>query len=1056
MENPSTNSRSGGSKKRSHPDRASSPSSFSPQADTEATTPSRHASGDDSGSGNSNGIGGIGIHNHKYGEATTYVHSHLLDNESIISLMDANSEAFSTANSDTASILDDTASRVSALSTSEAGGIVERHIASRPIETPDDFHYIAELLRNYENEDDLKRVAELLQANKYKNQERSDKKLQQNHHHKKDKKFKEKKKKEKKKRKNTIREEVPFDEDECTYNDESFSVSSESSSSDSSTVSDTSDSQNISINESNTSTYSSSTEDNIRQPSKRAKKESKKEKKRRKKAKKAKKEKKKKKEREKAAKQDLHGDHENEELVLASNLLPTSVEIVHTTGAVGAEVGDACAQSVSTATTNDASWAKAQERMDATSDNKSSSSSSSSSSNNSDNNNSSDDIDDDDGPRELFLDEDDSAPSSAGRPEFQFPGITVGATRDTSVPEPPNASAPSTDHESSAPNETYHSKGAITSGSEDSFAVSGDSFHNEEDSWEDQDADQRNGIPDQTDTDGRYGKAGALPTLFSSQVSSAPQSVHSTTYPPITEDLQLARQVSAEKANLSHSKRNASLVLARQTSNPLLNTALAMARESEGASTLSASVIRPATRNSSVLSARELSKQRRESVAPVGHDLLTSSFHEAMEAAEAGAIQNPIQMSSGATGAGTGSPIKAKLTVKPRLLCLHGWRSNAEITRMQLDNLGLLDFFDPIFIEGPHVSSEPANDAVNLLSQGPFFSWVDQIENDEDGSDKKETKKSITGLSRGGNSDGHERNQQIVTDELMHSLKAIMVHLLTESQYLDTLSKSNSNVASIPCYDAVYGFSQGATLVTLLSHACVRNEVLEVLNLPPMQHLPWKFVISACAANTELPKNLRRRYGFDYSAQIALPSIHILGLSDLRLGQSQSIMKDYYDTEHAFPIYLNSGHGVPASTKKLGYILDEIINWFLLSITLHDVDIATVPLESESKHASMLHVIDEIDKIHKDQLGIRSNDDKDLDVGRLHLGRYAQYIVNTAESSRSTLIDMLEIVDPKQTAFLAPEAKPLTYGKLLKFIRSDGDLRCVGARKGFTGTSTCC
>ena len=39
----------------------------------------------------------------------------------------------------------------------------------------------------------------------------------------------------------------------------------------------------------------------------------------------------------------------------------------------------------------------------------------------------------------------------------------------------------------------------------------------------------------------------------------------------------------------------------------------------------------------------------------------------------------------------------------------------------------------------------------------------------------------------------------------------------------------------------------------------------------------------------------------------------------------------------------------------------------------------------------------------------------------------------------------------KSIAFLAPEAKPLTYGNMLKFIRGDGDLRRVGAEEGFTG-----
>ena len=150
---------------------------------------------------------------------------------------------------------------------------------------------------------------------------------------------------------------------------------------------------------------------------------------------------------------------------------------------------------------------------------------------------------------------------------------------------------------------------------------------------------------------------------------------------------------------------------------------------------------------------------------------------------------------------------------------------------------------------------------------------------------------------------------------------------------------------------------------------------------------------------------------------------------------------------------MDSAHGVPAATRKLTYILDEIINWFLLKIALPDVDVANVPLEPGSKHVSMLHIMDEIGKIHKDQLEEYSTGDTDLDVGRLHLGKYAQYIINTTKSSHSNLIEMLVDANPRQIVFLAPDTKPLTYGKLLQFIRGDGDLRRVGARANSTGRS---
>ncbi|CAB9511065.1 7a-methyl-1,5-dioxo-octahydro-1H-inden-4-yl [Seminavis robusta] len=545
----------------------------------------------------------------------------------------------------------------------------------------------------------------------------------------------------------------------------------------------------------------------------------------------------------------------------------------------------------------------------------------------------------------------------------------------------------------------------------------------------------------------------------------------STAYPPLG-NFQFARQTSAGNASseqsLPASKLNASLLVNRKSSSGLLKTTLDMSRQRSGTSLtpLTPSALRPPSNkrlDSGIISTQDIDVNLpRESMARVASSdmLQLGSVHEERSYEPNLARQLPLPDQEQA-----GEVIQAEFAVKPRLLCLHGWRSNAEITRLQLDNLGLLDFFDPIFIEGPHTSSKPADHAVNLLSQGPYYSWVEKSNPYNDTDDAVDSWLSLRGKQEsmraqrhsvyafgrtGGPGGRRNRERQTATEELMLSLKAVMVHLLTESQYLDAFVNENEDIADIPCYDAVYGFSQGATLVTLLSYEFVRNRVLEELNLPPMRRLPWRFVFSACAANTNMKELLAQHFELEYSVQIPLPSVHIIGLSDSRKGQSEAIMKEHYNSQQAFPVYLDSGHGIPAATRRLTHVLDEILNWFLLKVALPDVDVSNVPLEAESQHVSLLHVVDEIDKIQRDELEEFSSIDAELDVGQLHLGAFGQYIINTAQPSHSNLVEMLEDANPSRLAFLAPEAKPLTYGAMLKFIRGDGDLRRAGAGEGFT------
>ena len=61
---------------------------------------------------------------------------------------------------------------------------------------------------------------------------------------------------------------------------------------------------------------------------------------------------------------------------------------------------------------------------------------------------------------------------------------------------------------------------------------------------------------------------------------------------------------------------------------------------------------------------------------------------------------------------------------RPRLLALHGARSNNQVTRMQLDNLQINETADVTYLEGPIEVNEGDPDLSELVD-GPFFSWLD-------------------------------------------------------------------------------------------------------------------------------------------------------------------------------------------------------------------------------------------------------------------------------------------------------------------------------------------
>ena len=134
---------------------------------------------------------------------------------------------------------------------------------------------------------------------------------------------------------------------------------------------------------------------------------------------------------------------------------------------------------------------------------------------------------------------------------------------------------------------------------------------------------------------------------------------------------------------------------------------------------------------------------------------------------------------------------------KPRMLCLHGYRSNETISKLQLENLGLTSKFNVTYLSAPYISNEAAEDQkqlANIFSEGPFYSWFELGKTaDENQNDDKDQDKHIL-------------------EQMLKSLKSVIIHL-------DVMQckRSSAEDPVQPYYDAVYGFSQGATIVTLLS-----------------------------------------------------------------------------------------------------------------------------------------------------------------------------------------------------------------------------------------------
>ena len=211
----------------------------------------------------------------------------------------------------------------------------------------------------------------------------------------------------------------------------------------------------------------------------------------------------------------------------------------------------------------------------------------------------------------------------------------------------------------------------------------------------------------------------------------------------------------------------------------------------------------------------------------------------------------------------------------PKLLCLHGRRSNAEVTEMQCQGVLELDKVAALhYLDAPFESTAFDKDI------GGGRSWVIK---DEPPETKQET------------------------------LRQSLIHIVRK-------------IASDGPFDGVYGFSQGAAIASLLCEPAVHGAL--GLTAPPFRFILLvcgadydkafgagvaQEFMGACAAQEDAARQLQEVQhppaAASRSSLLQLPSLHLMGEKDDILASSQELTQRYAQPQLLFH---KSGHAVPA------------------------------------------------------------------------------------------------------------------------------------------------
>ena len=222
------------------------------------------------------------------------------------------------------------------------------------------------------------------------------------------------------------------------------------------------------------------------------------------------------------------------------------------------------------------------------------------------------------------------------------------------------------------------------------------------------------------------------------------------------------------------------------------------------------------------------------------------------------------------------------------MLCLHGHGSNNDITRLQMANLRMREHGVVCDLLEATVQAEAQNEMLTLLSEGPFFTWFNFF-------------------SHG----------SMPFVELKHRSSTLQASLKRVMWYVQRYGP----------YDGIFGFSQGALLVsTLSSPECWRG-------LFGLEACPWQFCICACAGGTRFLKGLEldqagEQLPVPIAVPIRLPTLHLIGQYDFwHRGASEALAKEYYAAA-GNDIYTHGhGHELPMMLQHDALLRDKLASF---------------------------------------------------------------------------------------------------------------------------------
>mmetsp|Transcript_28844 Transcript_28844/g.69685 ORF Transcript_28844/g.69685 Transcript_28844/m.69685 type:complete len:205 (-) Transcript_28844:25-639(-) len=200
---------------------------------------------------------------------------------------------------------------------------------------------------------------------------------------------------------------------------------------------------------------------------------------------------------------------------------------------------------------------------------------------------------------------------------------------------------------------------------------------------------------------------------------------------------------------------------------------------------------------------------------------------------------------------------------KSKILCLHGGGSNNEVTQFQTAGLKLSSRADCHYLHAPHQANR-CYPGLQKFVDGPFWTW-------SEASDSEQWDKSLESIAEYCRKEGP--------------------------------------------FDAVFGFSQGAAIITQFSYPVIWKERFG------FPSCPWKSAILACGGAASNVVN-------DHQVKIDIPSLHIMGSADPYLAESKALL-EWWTAGSARTYTHQKGHEIEllilSREEELGTILNEFL-----------------------------------------------------------------------------------------------------------------------------------